>query len=61
MEMQPPLNGNTTTCLDFTTFYNVINGKLVSTKVIRHGINLVTKKSNLEVPLLTAADIDTAV
>lgn len=47
--------------LDFTTFKNVINGKLVGSKSTRHGINPATKKPNPEVPVATEADLDEAV
>ena len=52
---------NGTTKLDFTTFQNVINGKLSPTSNTRHGINPATKKPNLEVPVSTHKDVDDAV
>lgn len=47
--------------LDFTTFSNVIDGKLSSTKETRHGINPATAKPNPEVPVSTREDVDKAV
>jgi acyl-CoA reductase-like NAD-dependent aldehyde dehydrogenase len=61
METQPTLNSDTSASLDFSTFYNVIKGKLVSTEVTRHGINPATEKLNPEVPLSTPADVEAAV
>ncbi|KAF2840721.1 aldehyde dehydrogenase [Patellaria atrata CBS 101060] len=46
--------------LDFTKFYNVINGKLTSTKVTRHGVNPATLKDLPEVPVSTREDVDAA-
>lgn len=47
--------------LDFTTFSNVIDGKLSSTSETRHGINPATDKPNPEVPVSTPEDVDRAV
>jgi len=47
--------------LDFSTFSNVINGKLTSTKETRHGINPATEEPLPEVPVATPADVDAAV
>lgn len=47
--------------LDFTTFYNSIDGKLTSTKETRHNINPATKQPNAEVPVCTPEDVDNAV
>jgi len=47
--------------LDFSTFQNVINGKLTSTKNTRHGINPATAEPLPEVPVATPADVDAAV
>ncbi|RVX74883.1 hypothetical protein B0A52_01160 [Exophiala mesophila] len=47
--------------LDFTTFSNVIDGKLSSTKETRHGVNPATGKPNPEVPVSTPEDVDRAV
>ncbi|EXJ73244.1 aldehyde dehydrogenase (NAD+) [Cladophialophora psammophila CBS 110553] len=47
--------------LDFTTFSNVIDGKLTSTEKTRHGINPATGKPNPEVPVSTPDDVDKAV
>ena len=46
--------------LDWTTFHNVIDGKLESTKKTRHSINPATGKPNPEVPLSTPEDVDKA-
>lgn len=61
METQSTLNGDSSKRLDFTTFYNVINGNLVSNEVTRHGINPATEEPNPEVPLSTPADVEAAV
>jgi len=47
--------------LEFETFSNVINGKLVPGTTTRHGINPATKKPNPEVPVATEKDLDDAV
>jgi acyl-CoA reductase-like NAD-dependent aldehyde dehydrogenase len=47
--------------LSWDTFYNVIDGKLESTKETRHGINPATGKPNPEVPVSTPEDVDRAV
>lgn len=47
--------------LDFSTFYNVIDGKLSPTQKIRHGINPATEELNPEVPVSTLEDVDRAV
>lgn len=47
--------------LDFSTFYNVIDGKLSPTKEARHGINPATEELNPEVPVSTLEDVDRAV
>lgn len=47
--------------LDFTTFSNVIDGKLSATSKTRHGINPATGKPNPEVPVSTPEDVDRAV
>jgi len=49
--------------MSFTTFHNVINGKLVDGGAgkTRHGINPATKKPNPEVPVATPEDLDAAV
>ncbi|KAJ0280389.1 hypothetical protein COL940_006211 [Colletotrichum noveboracense] len=54
-----PVNG--TSKLDFTKFYNVINGKLETTPKTRHGLNPSTLEPLAEVPLSTAEDVDRAV
>lgn len=55
-------NGATSgTSLDFTTFKNVINGKLVDTKVHRQGIKPATSEPHVDVPVATEADLDDAV
>ncbi|KAI8187468.1 putative aldehyde dehydrogenase [Colletotrichum sp. SAR 10_66] len=52
---------NGTSKLDFTKFYNVINGKLETTPKTRHGLNPSTLEALAEVPLSTAEDVDRAV
>ncbi|CAK7198832.1 hypothetical protein SEUCBS139899_001499 [Sporothrix eucalyptigena] len=47
--------------LDFTRFYNIINGKLTTTAKTRHSINPSTLEANPEVPVSTEADVDRAV
>jgi acyl-CoA reductase-like NAD-dependent aldehyde dehydrogenase len=47
--------------LDFSTFYNVIDGKLSPSKETRHGINPATEELNPEVPVSTPEDVDRAV
>ncbi|KAM5435698.1 hypothetical protein MferCBS31731_006147 [Microsporum ferrugineum] len=47
--------------MDFTSFYNTIDGKLTTTSATRHGINPANKKPNAEVPVSTQADLDNAV
>lgn len=47
--------------LDFTTFHNVINGKLVSTAKTTHNINPSTLEANPEVPVSTLNDVNEAV
>jgi acyl-CoA reductase-like NAD-dependent aldehyde dehydrogenase len=55
-------NGATSgTSLDFTTFKNVINGKLVDTKTHRQGIKPATSEPHVDVPVATEADLDDAV
>ncbi|KFY27993.1 hypothetical protein V491_00677 [Pseudogymnoascus sp. VKM F-3775] len=46
---------------NFTTFQNVINGKLKSTSTTRYSISPHTKKPLAEVPLSTAQDVDDVV
>ncbi|KAK2739012.1 aldehyde dehydrogenase [Colletotrichum kahawae] len=52
---------NGTSKLDFTKFYNVINGKLETTPKTRNGLNPSTLEPLAEVPLSTAEDVDKAV
>lgn len=52
---------NSTTKLDFTKFYNIINGKLETTPKTRHSVNPSTLEPLPEVPLSTAEDVDRAV
>ena len=47
--------------LDFTTFKNVINGKLVDTESHRQGIKPATGEPHFDVPVATEADLDNAV
>lgn len=49
------------TPLDFTTFHNVIDGKLVGTAKTRHTISPSTLEENPPLPLSTAEDVDKAV
>lgn len=48
------------TQLDWTTFSNVIDGKLVAPGKTRHSINPATGKANPEVPIATHDDIENA-
>lgn len=58
-------NGTTTNghaaALDFTTFSNIVNGKLVSTKKTRHSTNPSTLAALPEVPVASQEDVDEAV
>ncbi len=47
--------------LDWTTFYNVIDGELTSTEKTRTGINPATSEPNDPVPVSTREDVDKAV
>jgi acyl-CoA reductase-like NAD-dependent aldehyde dehydrogenase len=47
--------------LNFETFQNVIDGKLVRTSKTRHGINSSTLEANPEVPVSTEEDVDRTV
>ena len=47
--------------LDFTTFKNVINGKLVDTKAHRQGIKPASSEPHVDIPVATEADLDDAV
>ncbi|TDZ33666.1 putative aldehyde dehydrogenase FUS7 [Colletotrichum spinosum] len=51
----------TSTKLDLTKFYNIIDGKLETTSKTRHSLNPSTLEPNPEVPLSTAEDVDRAV
>ncbi|KAL1796119.1 hypothetical protein ACET3X_006343 [Alternaria dauci] len=46
--------------LDWSRFYNIINGKLESTSQTRHGIDPATGDAGPEVPVSTADDVDRA-
>lgn len=46
--------------LDWTTYRNVINGKLESTKQTRHSINPANGEDGPEVPVATRDDVDRA-
>ena len=46
--------------LDWSSFHNVIDGKLTKTDTTRHGINPATGKPNPEVPLSTQEDVENA-
>lgn len=47
--------------LDFTSFSNIIDGKLAPTSQTRNAINPATKKPNWDVPIATSQDVDNAV
>ncbi|KAI1120061.1 aldehyde dehydrogenase [Nemania abortiva] len=47
--------------LDFTTFYNVIDGKLREGEKTRHTLNPATLEANPNVPFSTSEDVDEAV
>ncbi|UPL00838.1 hypothetical protein LCI18_011772 [Fusarium solani-melongenae] len=47
--------------MDFTNFFNVIDGKLESTVETRHGLNPSTLEENPPVPVSTQDDVDRAV
>ena len=47
--------------IQFDTFQNVINGKLVGAETTRTGINPANKKANAPVPVATEKDLDAAV
>ncbi|KAK2006836.1 aldehyde dehydrogenase [Colletotrichum eremochloae] len=52
---------NGTSKLDWTKFYNVIDGKLETTSKTRHNVNPSTLEANPEVPVSTPEDVDRAV
>lgn len=47
--------------LNFTTFYNIINGERKTTSSTRHSLNPSNETPNLEVPLSTPADVEEAI
>ncbi len=47
--------------VDFTTFHNVIDGRLEPTRATRHGLNPSTLDANPDVPVATPEDVDRAV
>lgn len=47
--------------LDFTEFYNVVNGKLERTEETRHSLNPSTLEENPPAPVSTQKDVDRAV
>ena len=47
--------------IDYTTFYNIINGQPSQTSTTRHSINPSTLEANPEVPVSTQDDVDKAV
>ncbi|KAI7787906.1 hypothetical protein LA080_013210 [Diaporthe eres] len=55
------LNTSNSTPLDFTTFHNVIDGKLVGTAKTRHTISPSTLEENPPLPLSTSEDVHKAV
>ncbi|WQF84679.1 Putative aldehyde dehydrogenase domain, aldehyde/histidinol dehydrogenase [Colletotrichum destructivum] len=52
---------NGTSKLDWTKFYNVIDGKLETTSKTRYSVNPSTLEANPEVPVSTPEDVDRAV
>ena len=61
----PPIENmaatNGTIELDFSQFYNIIDGKQSKTVETRHGINPATGEALSDVPVSTPADVDAAV
>lgn len=55
------LNTSNSAPLDFTTFHNVIDGKLVGTAKTRQGVSPSTLELNPPLPLSTSEDVDKAV
>lgn len=53
-------NGTSSSSLDWTSYSNVINGKLTQTSETRCGINPATGKPNPDVPVTTQEDVDRA-
>jgi len=49
------------TTINFTTFHNIVNGELRSSKTKYHGIDPTTKQPNWDVPVATQDDVDDAV
>jgi acyl-CoA reductase-like NAD-dependent aldehyde dehydrogenase len=49
------------TNIDFTTFSNVVNGELRSSKTKYYGVDPTTKQPNWDVPVATQQDVDDAV
>jgi len=47
--------------IQFDTFQNIINGKLIDAEQTRTGINPANKKANAPVPISTTKDVDDAV
>jgi acyl-CoA reductase-like NAD-dependent aldehyde dehydrogenase len=47
--------------IDFTTFYNIVDGKQRSSKNIHNGVNPVTQEKLWDVPIATQQDVDDAV
>ncbi|RMJ10943.1 hypothetical protein CDV36_009422 [Fusarium kuroshium] len=60
MALETEASGGTAP-LDFTTFYNVIDGELVSTSETRHSVDPTTLQPNPESALSTPADVDKAI
>jgi acyl-CoA reductase-like NAD-dependent aldehyde dehydrogenase len=46
--------------LDWSHFYNTVDGKLESTSQTRHGIDPATGEAGPDVPVSTAEDVDRA-
>jgi len=49
------------TTIDFTTFYNIVDGKQVGSKNIHNGINPATQEKLWDVPIAGQQDVDDAV
>jgi acyl-CoA reductase-like NAD-dependent aldehyde dehydrogenase len=50
-----------TTNIDFTTFYNIVDGKQRTSKEIHHGINPSTGEELWDVPIASKQDLEDAV
>ncbi|KAH7014164.1 aldehyde dehydrogenase [Microdochium trichocladiopsis] len=61
MTVETQTNGGVKQKLDWATFSNVVNGKLVQTSKTRHTPNPSTLEANPEVPVCALQDVDEAV